>query len=123
MDQHETNGRSTADEHITWDDFTKVEIRIGTIVDAAPNEKARRPAYVLDIDLGPLGRRRSSAQITDRYAPEDLVGRQVLCVTNFPPLRVAGVKSEVLVTGFADPEGAVVLATADSTVANGSRLI
>ncbi len=111
-------------EEISWDDFTKVEIRIGTIIDAAPNAKARKPAYVLRVDLGPeLGVRTSSAQITEHYAPGDLVGRQVLCVCNFPAKRIAGVKSEVLVTGGHDAEGRVVLAGFDHPVPNGTPLL
>lgn len=103
--------------------FQRVELRAGTILKALPNVKAHLPAYILDIDLGPLGVKRSSAQITDRYTPEELVGRQVLCVTNFPPKRIAGVKSEVLVTGFPDERGHIVLASVDEPVPNGNRLI
>ncbi|MEV0050800.1 tRNA-binding protein [Saccharopolyspora shandongensis] len=108
---------------IEWADFEKVELRVGTIVQAQPNEKARKPAYILAIDLGEMGQKTSSAQITDHYEPEDLIGRQVLCVCNFEPKRIAGVKSEVLVTGAHDEENSVVLAGFDHPVPNGTRLL
>ncbi|WP_190820106.1 tRNA-binding protein [Saccharopolyspora pogona] len=108
---------------IEWADFEKVELRVGTIVQAEPNEKARKPAYVLKVDLGEeLGTKTSSAQITEHYEPEDLIGRQVLCVCNFAPKRIAGVKSEVLVTGAQDEGNSVVLAGFDHPVPNGTRL-
>ena len=107
---------------ITFDDFLKVEIHTGTVLSARLNEKARKPAYVLEVDFGDeLGTKTTSAQLTDRYAPEDLPGRQVIAVTNFPPLRVAGVKSEVLVLGAVD-DGGVTLLAPDSQVANGLRI-
>ncbi|MEV0703670.1 tRNA-binding protein [Saccharopolyspora sp. NPDC050389] len=108
---------------IEWADFEKVELRVGTIVQAKPNEKARKPAYVLTVDLGEMGLKTSSAQITDHYEPEALIGRQVLCVCNFEPKRIAGVKSEVLVTGAHDKENSVVLAGFDHQVPNGTRLL
>lgn len=107
---------------LDWETFQAVDIRVGTVLAVGPNPKARIPAWVLDIDLGPLGVRRSSAQITDLYTEADLIGRQVLCVVNFPPKRVAGVKSEVLVTGVPDEQGQIVLAGVESPVPNGSRL-
>ncbi|VVE24409.1 tRNA-binding protein [Pandoraea aquatica] len=107
---------------IEWQDFEKIELRVGTVVSARVNEKAKKPAYVLEVDLGELGVKTSSAQITVHYTPQDLVGRQVLCVCNFGPKRIAGVVSEVLVTGFADADGAIVLAGAERKVPNGARL-
>ena len=84
---------------ISFDDFLKVEIRIGTVLEARLNEKARKPAYVLTLDFGPCGIKTSSAQLTKHYQPEDLVGMQVVAVLNFPAKRIAGVKSEVLILG------------------------
>lgn len=108
---------------IEWSDFERVELRVGTVVEAEPNEKARKPAYVLKVDLGELGVKTSSAQVTDHYTAEELTGRRVLCVCNFEPKRVAGVKSEVLVTGAHDGQGRVVLAGFDHPVPNGTRLL
>ncbi len=108
---------------IEWVDFEKVDLRVGTVVDAKLNIKARKPAYAITIDLGPMGLRRSSAQVTDHYAAEALIGRQVLCVCNFEPKRIAGVKSEVLVTGVHDVDGKVVLAGFEYPVPDGSRLL
>ncbi|MGE8297656.1 MAG: tRNA-binding protein [Pseudomonas sp.] len=107
---------------IEWQDFEKVELRVGTIRSARPNEKALKPAYVLEVDLGELGIKTSSAQITAHYGCEDLVGRQVLCVCNFAPKRIAGVRSEVLVTGAYDSDERVVLAGFDKPLPNGARL-
>ncbi|WP_434635070.1 tRNA-binding protein [Chromobacterium sp. CV08] len=108
---------------IGWDDFLKVDLRVGTIVGAAPNVRARKPAYVLTVDLGELGVKTSSAQITHHYSPDSLIGRRVLCVCNFPPKRVAGVCSEVLVTGAYDEAGNVVLAEFALPAPNGGRLV
>lgn len=107
---------------IEWQDFERVELRVGTLLSARLNEKAIKPAYVLEVDLGELGVKTSSAQITTHYSPEQLVGRQVLCVCNFAPKRVAGVRSEVLVTGVHDADGKVVLTSFDHPLPNGARL-
>lgn len=108
---------------VTFDDFLKLDIRVGTILEAAPNPGARKPAYRLVVDLGPeIGRKVSSAQLVENYRPEDLVGRQVAAVVNFPPRRIAGVQSEVLVLGFPDAAGNVVLVGVDRPVPNGGRL-
>ena len=101
-------------EHITWDDFSKVELRVGRVLSAEPLPKARNPAFVLQIDFGPeIGIKKSSAQITQHYSPEQLVGKLVLAVTNFPPKQVGSIMSECLVTGFHDANGAVRLCVPD----------
>lgn len=107
-------------EEVTFEEFQRIRMHAGTIVEAAPNPQARVPAYVLRIDFGPLGMRTSSAQITRHYTPQGLVGRQVVAVLNFPPKRVAGVKSEVLVLGAVSEEEGVVLLQPSFPVANGT---
>ena len=107
---------------ISWSDFERVDVRVGTIVRAEPFPEARKPAYKLWIDLGALGERRSSARITDRYRPEELVGRQVACVVNFPPKRIGPFVSEVLVLGAYVEGDEVVLLRPDQDVDRGSRI-
>jgi tRNA-binding protein len=108
---------------ISWDDFARVDIRVGTVLSAVPNAAARKPALTLEVDFGPeIGRKRSSAQLTELYRPEDLVGRQVAAVVNFPPRQIAKVMSEVLVLGFPDAEGRVVLVAPERLVPNGGKL-
>lgn len=110
-------------ETITWEQFQSVELRVGTIQRVEPFPEARKPAYKLWVDFGDeLGVRKSSAQITDLYSPQELVGTQVICVTNFPPLQVGPMMSEVLITGFHRDDGAVVLARPDADVPDGARL-
>ncbi|WP_443972028.1 tRNA-binding protein [Sphingobium sp. CR28] len=110
-------------EPITFDDFLKVDIRVGTILSAEPFPEARKPAYKLLIDFGPvIGERKSSAQITAHYTLEDLPGRKVAAVVNFPPRQIGKFMSQVLTLGFADEAGEVVLFSPDKDVPNGSRL-
>ena len=109
-------------DHIDFEDFIRVDLRIGTILDARVNEKAQIPAYVLTIDFGNLGIRTSSAQITKNYDPEDLLGIQVVAVMNFPAKRIAGIKSEVLVLGACSDSRDVVLLQLTHPVENGSRV-
>jgi tRNA-binding protein len=108
---------------ITFDDFEKIDIRVGTIVAAEPLQQARRPALKLTIDFGPkLGRMRSSAQLTRQYDATSLAGRQIAAVVNFPPKQIGKFMSEVLVLGFPDAEGGVVLIAPERPVPNGGRL-
>ena len=107
---------------LSWEDFERVEVRVGTVVRAEEFPEARKPAYKLWIDLGEIGVKRSSAQLTGFYRREELAGRQVLCVTNFPPKQVGKFVSEVLTTGFVVEGGKVVLAQPDRRVPNGTKL-
>jgi len=108
---------------VSFDDFLRVDIRIGTIVEAEPFPEARKPAFKLKIDFGAaIGIKKSSAQIVDRYALDQLPGRQVAAVVNFPPRQIGKFLSEVLTLGFADADGAVILFAPDTPVPNGSRL-
>jgi len=110
-------------ETITWQHFEQTDIRVGTITEAHDFPEARRPAYKLTIDIGPLGIKKSSAQITKHYTKAELVGRQVLCVTNLGKKQIGKYMSEVLVTGLADENGEIVLAQPAGKVPNGSKLI
>lgn len=109
-------------EPITWNDFEKVYLCVGTVLEAADLPNARKPAYVLTIDFGPHGIRRSSAQITKHYTKQELIGRQVVAVINFPEKQVGSVMSQCLVTGFADADGNIVLTSVERPVPDGSRL-
>lgn len=107
---------------ISWDDFEKVEIRSGTILEVTDFPKAKKPAYQLKIDFGPLGIKQSSAQITHYYSQELLVGMQVVAVVNFPPKQIANFFSECLVLGVYDPNGNVILLQPERPVENGQRI-
>ena len=111
-------------EQISFDDFMKVDIRLGTVVRTEPFPEARKPAYKLFIDFGPeIGEKKSSAQITVHYTLEELVGRQVMAVVNFPPRQIGPFMSEVLTLGYADDNGDIVLAAIERSVPNGERLM
>jgi tRNA-binding protein len=108
---------------INWDDFSKIEIRVGTIITVEDFPKARNPAYKLQVDFGQeIGIKKSSARITDIYHKEDLLGKQVVGIVNFPPKQIGPFMSECLITGFHRADGAVVLAVPDQEVGNGARL-
>jgi len=108
---------------ISWNDFQKVELRVGTVVDVREFPEARKPAWILHVDFGQeFGVKKSSAQITDLYTREQLLGKQVVAVVNFPPKQIGPLRSECLVTGFHREDGAVVLAVPDGEVPDGARL-
>jgi tRNA-binding protein len=110
-------------EQIQWSDFERVELRAGTVISAEAFPEARVPAYKLLVDFGPdIGQKKSSAQITDLYEANDLIGRQVVAVVNFPPKQIGPFMSECLVTGFHRDDGKVVLAAVDREVPNGAKL-
>lgn len=110
-------------ETITWHDFEKVELRVGTILEAADFPEARKPAYKVKVDFGPYGVKWSSAQITKHYTKEELIGRQIVGVINFPKKQIATFMSEFLITGFADENGDIVLTSIEQKVPNGSKLM
>ncbi|SDC81699.1 tRNA-binding protein [Pedobacter soli] len=110
-------------QEISWDDFEKVELRVGTILEAFEFPEARRPAYKVKVDFGEFGIKMSSAQITKHYTLAELPGRQIVAVTNFPKKQIGKFMSEFLVTGFADENGDIVLTAVERKVPNGSKLV
>jgi tRNA-binding protein len=110
-------------ETITWHNFEQIELRVGTILEATDFPGARKPAYKIKVDFGPFGIKWSSAQITKHYTKEELPGRQILGVINFPEKQIANFMSQFLITGFADDNGDIVLASIDKPVPNGNKLI
>ena len=110
-------------EETTWNDFEKIELRVGTIMEAFEYPEARKPAYKVKVDFGELGIKMSSAQITKHYSLENLIGKQIIGVVNFPKKQIGKFMSEFLVTGFADENGDIVLSTVERKVPNGSKLI
>ena len=109
-------------EQIEWSDFTKIEMRVGTILSAERFEKAKKPAYQMQIDFGAYGIKKTSAQITKHYEPESLIGKQIIAVVNFPPKQIANIMSECLVLGAVEDHTSVVLLTPDQKVENGTRI-
>jgi tRNA-binding protein len=107
---------------LTWDEFKKVDIRVGTILSAEVFKEARKPAYKMTIDFGDAGIKRSSAQITRLYHPDDLIGKQILAVINFPPKQIAAFRSECLILGAMGNEGEVILLSPDRITSNGLRI-
>ena len=113
----------TVMQEITWQEFENVELRVGTVVRAEPYPEARKPAYKVWVDFGPeIGEKKSSAQITSHYTPEELIGRQVVGVVNFPVKQIGKFASEFLLTGFPRQDGSIILAVPDKDVPNGSKL-
>ena len=111
-------------KEISWGEFEQVELRVGRVLEAHPFPEARKPAYILHVDFGEdIGVRKSSAQLTEHYTPESLVGRLVVAVVNFPPKQIGPIRSQCLVTGFHDGSGAVVLCAPDQDVPLGSKLL
>lgn len=111
-------------ETITWEDFTKVELRVGRVISAEPFPEARKPAYILQVDFGPeIGVRKSSAQVTALYSPEDLIGKLVVGVVNFPKKQIGPLMSECLITGFHNENGEVALCVPDRDVPLGAKLL
>jgi tRNA-binding protein len=109
---------------IEWQDFTKVELRVGRVIGAEPFPAARKPAYILNVDFGEeVGIKKSSAQITDHYTPESLIGKLVVAVVNFPAKQIGPIQSQCLITGFHDQDGAVALCVPDKSVPLGTRLL
>ena len=121
LNEHDVNKPEPQKPEITFDDFSRVDMRVGRILEVMPFPKARNPSWKLRIDLGPLGEKWSSAQITN-YSPEQLIGTLVVCVVNFPPRNIAGFMSEVLVLGASDDEGRIILLSPRSNVTPGEKI-
>jgi len=110
-------------DEISWNDFEKIQLRVGTVLKVLDFPEAKRPAFKIQVDFGEFGIKWSSAQITRLYTKEDLTGRQIIAVINFPKKQIGKFMSEFLVTGFADHKGGIILASVESSVPNGSKLI
>ncbi len=113
---------SDTEKNLSWAEFERVEMRIGTVIDAVLSEKARKPAYIVTVDFGELGLRKSSAQITLLYQAKDLIGTQVVAVLNFPPKQIANIKSECLILGALGEHNAVTLLQPERKIENGARI-
>ena len=110
--------------HITWEDFTKVELRVGTIIEVNDFPEARKPAYQVKVDFGEdIGIKKSSAQITELYSKDDLINKQIVAVTNFPPKQISSFMSECLITGFYNSENKIILTVPEQSIPNGSLLV
>lgn len=109
-------------EHLSWEDFQKVEMRVATVLEAKVFERAKQPAYILLLDFGPFGTKKSSAQLTNSYEAQELIGKQVVAVVNFPPKQIANMMSECLVLGALGQDNEVSLITPEHKTANGSRI-
>lgn len=110
------------DQPLKWDEFMRVDMRVGTILTAEVFKEARNPSYKFTVDFGDLGIKKSSAQVTQRYSPEELIGKQVIGIVNFPPKQIATMMSECLIIGAVDDQNVVTLLTADKPVPNGQRI-
>lgn len=121
METNELRKMEQTNELINWSDFSKIDIRTGTVIGAELFKEAKKPAYKITIDFGDFGVKKTSAQITKRYLPEDIIGKQVIAVVNFPPKQIANIQSECLVLGAVN-EDEVTLLTTDKTVKNGLRI-
>lgn len=113
---------TTIENQINWNDFSKIEMRVGTIISAEVFKEVKKPAYKIIIDFGELGNRKTSAQITKLYSPEEIIGKQVIAVVNFPPKQIANIMSECLILGAVEKDNNVTLIQPDKKIANGTKI-